>query len=185
VVQDMEFIGFSSKKFTGRNEEDMRKNTFCTMPIKFRFEDRNARIHFETAMRNHCTLKASISLPKPIREEQSAFLKALRSKYAGQIVTVRPDTANMALQGFIKPEGQKWERLPDRVALDYGILLPGYKVRSSSGSPGSGAGAGWCGRLCRPGTHAVLRERKEKVSSHPIPPKRKIIYNRPTNRNWY
>jgi hypothetical protein len=127
----MEFIGFSSKKFTGRNEDDMRNNTFCTMPIKFRFEDRNARIHFETAMRNHCTLKASISLPKPIREEQSAFLKALRCKYAGQIVTVRPDTANMALQGFIKPEGQKWERLPDRVALDYGVLLPGYKVRTA------------------------------------------------------
>jgi hypothetical protein len=131
VVQDMEFVGFSSKKFTGRNEEDMRNNIFCTMPIKFRFEDRNARIHFETAMHNHCTLKASISLPKPIREEQSAFLKALRCKYAGQVVTVRPDTTNMALQGFIKPEGKKWERLPDRVILDYVILLPGYKVRTT------------------------------------------------------
>jgi hypothetical protein len=37
VVQDMDFIGASSKPFRGKTNADMRNGTFCTMPIKFRF----------------------------------------------------------------------------------------------------------------------------------------------------
>ncbi len=43
---------------------------FCTMPVKLDFPDKNTRIHFEKTVRKHCNLKASISLPKPIRKYQ-------------------------------------------------------------------------------------------------------------------
>jgi hypothetical protein len=67
-VKDMEFIGNQSQKFINKNNvSDTRNNTFCTMPIKFRFEDRSTRIHFETVIRSHCGLRWQISLPKPIR----------------------------------------------------------------------------------------------------------------------
>jgi hypothetical protein len=44
-VSDMEFLGAKSKKFL--KEGDMRSNTFCTMPVKFRFDDKHSRINFE------------------------------------------------------------------------------------------------------------------------------------------
>jgi hypothetical protein len=36
-VMDMEFIGEKSRKFI--KEGDSRSNTFCTMPVKFKFDD--------------------------------------------------------------------------------------------------------------------------------------------------
>jgi hypothetical protein len=131
VVQDMDFIGASSKPFRGKTEQDLRNGTFCTMPIKFKFEDRDARIHFETTVRKQCTLKASMSLPRAIRLEQSAFLKAVKPRYPEEVVTVRLDTLNMRLQAFRKEEGQKqWTKCPEWVALLPETLLPGYNTRT-------------------------------------------------------
>jgi hypothetical protein len=131
VVQDMDFIGASSKPFKGRTDNDLRNGKFCTMPIKFKFEDRDARIHFETSVRKHCALKASMSLPKVIRQEQAAFLKAVRPRYPDEVVTIRLDTLNMRLQAFRKEDGQKqWTKCPESVALLPGTLLPGYNART-------------------------------------------------------
>jgi hypothetical protein len=44
-VNDMDFIGNKSAKYI--KEGDPRSNTFCTMPVVFKFDDRNARINFE------------------------------------------------------------------------------------------------------------------------------------------
>jgi hypothetical protein len=130
VVQDMDFIGASSKPFHGKTENDLRNGTFCTMPIKFKFEDRDSRIHFETTMRKYCTLRASMSLPYAIRKEQAAFQRAVRERYSGEVTTVRVDTLSMSLQAFKKAEGEKkWTKCPERVPLPPGILLPGYNPR--------------------------------------------------------
>jgi hypothetical protein len=96
-VLDMEFIGASSQKFISKRQGDIRNNTFCTMPIKFKFDDRNSRIHFEKSMRDHCNMRAGISLPKPVRMEQAAFLTALRERYPNDAITVRPDTRSCSL----------------------------------------------------------------------------------------
>jgi hypothetical protein len=124
IVQDMDFIGASSKPFKGKSLGDMRNGKFCTMPIKFRFEDRDSRIHFETSVRKYCTLKASMSLPKPIREEQAAFAKIVRERYPGEIVAVRVDTLGLELRAYRKLDGQKqWTKCQEA---------------ASSGSPGGG-----------------------------------------------
>jgi hypothetical protein len=131
VVQDMDFIGASSKMFHGKSEEDMRNNTFATMPIKFRFEDRDSRIHFETTIRKHCALRASMSLPWQIRKEQAAFQRAVKTRYPDEIVTVRVDTSTMSLQAYKKADGQKkWSRCPESVRLLPNTLLPDYNPRS-------------------------------------------------------
>jgi hypothetical protein len=129
-VNDMEFVGASSKKFISKNENDERNNKFCTMPIRFKFDDRDTRIHFETCIKNHCGLRAAISLPKPIREEQTAFQKAVKTKYPEEIVAIRVDTRSGVLRAFRKLHGQKeWTKCPESVDLLPGTLLPGYKPR--------------------------------------------------------
>jgi hypothetical protein len=130
-VQDMEFIGSQSQKFINRNNEnDSRNNTFCTMPIKFKFEDRNMRIHFETTIRSQCGLKSQISLPKPIRHEQAAFLRALKARYPGEIVSVRPDIPSATLRAVRKLHGaESWTRCWEVLQLAPGTMLPGYVPR--------------------------------------------------------
>jgi hypothetical protein len=127
----MEFIGSQSQKFINRNNEsDNRNNTFCTMPIKFKFEDRSMRIHFETVIRSHCGLKSQISLPKPIRMEQAAFLRALKARYPGEIISVRPDIGAATLRAVRKQHGaESWTRCWEVLKLEPGTLLPGYTPR--------------------------------------------------------
>jgi hypothetical protein len=130
IVNDMDFIGASSKPFSGKNLGDMRNGKFCTMPIKFKFDDRDSRIHFETSVRKFCSLKAAMSLPKPIRIEQAAFQRAVKDRYPDEIVTVRVDTVRLELRAYRKLDGQKqWTRCPDAVALRPDTLLPGYSPR--------------------------------------------------------
>jgi hypothetical protein len=163
IVNDMDFIGASSKPFVGRSQGDMRNNKFCTMPIKFKFDDRDSRIHFETTVRKYCNLKASMSLPKPIREEQAAFLKAVRPRYPDEIVTIRVDTVSMSLQAFRKADGEKkWRQCPESVALRPDTLLPGYKSRSNFDLPLAvqeaepGAEQGESGAVCIPAENVQM-----------------------------
>jgi hypothetical protein len=136
VVQDMDFIGASSKPFHGKTDSDMRNGKFCTMPIKFKFEDRDSRIHFETSMRKYCTLRASMSLPYAIRKEQAAFQRAVRERYPGEVATVRVDTLSMSLQAYKKADGEKkWMKCPESVPLPPGILLQGYTPREHFALP--------------------------------------------------
>jgi hypothetical protein len=129
-VDDMEFVGSGSKKFLSKNLEDPRNNTFCTMPIRLKFGDRSTRIHFETSVKKYCNLRATISLPRNIREEQMAFQKAVKTKYPDEVVTVRPDIKHAKLQAYRKLHGQKeWVKCPESVELMPGTLLPGYKPR--------------------------------------------------------
>jgi hypothetical protein len=129
-VQDMEFIGSSSQKFTSKKQGDSRNNTFCTMPIKFKFEDRNSRIHFEKTMRDNCNLRAGISLPKPVRLEQAAFLTSLRERYPNDAITVRPDTRSCSLYALRKEGGEgPWITCQERLTLSPGIMLPTFVPR--------------------------------------------------------
>jgi hypothetical protein len=133
VVADMDFVGASSQKYVNkRNVSDPKNHTFCTMPIRLRFEDRNARIHFKTAIKSHCDLKAVMSLPRPIREEQAAFQRAVKQRYPDEIVTIRPDIRGASLQAFRKVAGQKgWTKCPEAIELRPGTLLPGYVPRTN------------------------------------------------------
>jgi hypothetical protein len=132
-ITDMEFIGSNSQRFKNKNNAiDSRNDKFCTMPIRVKFDDRNARIHFETVSRKLCDLRASISLPKPIRVEQAAFLRAVRDRYPGKVVTSRVDMRNLSLTALWKEHGAKsWTLCPEAVGLNPGTLLPDYVPRTA------------------------------------------------------
>ena len=130
-VADMEFLGPRSKKFYNRHDAgDNRNGNFCTMPIKIKFDEKESRINFERTIKQNCNLRAVMSLPQPIRTEQSAFLKALRKKYPLKIVTVRPDTRSLEFVAFTKSDGDKqWTRCQETLAIPPNILLGDYNPR--------------------------------------------------------
>jgi hypothetical protein len=135
-VTEMDFIGIRSEKIKARpgstpeQQQQLAEKNYCTMPIKFKFEDRNTRLHFERTVKNVCNLRAVMSLPKPIRDEQTAFVKALRSRYPGKIVTARPDLATLRFVAFYKGDKEKrWEKCRESIPIPTGIMLPEYTAR--------------------------------------------------------
>jgi hypothetical protein len=132
-ASDMEFIGARSEMAKDRasNVKD-----FYTMPVKMRFEDRDARINFEKQIKKYCGLRSVMSLPKPIRIEQAALQKALKELYPEDYIMVRPDVRTLRLVSFRKVGGEgKWERGQEEVALNPGTMLPGYKARETFSFP--------------------------------------------------
>jgi hypothetical protein len=131
-VTEMDFVGLKSEKTKSKDPETKVAKEHFTMPIKLKFEDRNTRLHFEKTIRANCGLRAVMSLPKPIREEQSLFVRALKDRYPEEIVTARPDVASLHFIAFRKRHNEKkWTRCSESVPIPHGIMLPDYKVRTS------------------------------------------------------
>jgi hypothetical protein len=78
-----------------------------------------------------------MSLPFQIRKFQGLFLSAMKSRYVGRVVSVRPDTANMSLVAFMKEEdGSGWSRCRESVPIPRGIMLPGFTFPNRVDLPG-------------------------------------------------
>ena len=131
-VDNMEFLGQRTKKFiNNRDSSDARNNTFCTLPIKLDFPDRGSRMHFERTFREKCGLRATMSLPTPIRKELSAFNKAVRSAYPDKIVMTRPDIATLSFVAFIKEDGAgSWTKCPATHPIPHNIIDDNYNTPS-------------------------------------------------------
>jgi hypothetical protein len=129
-VADMDFIGIRSEPIKVREYGNQPVKDCHTMPVKLRFEDKSSRLHFERTIKSVCGLRAAMSLPKPIREEQAVLARALRDRYPGFIVTIRPDPETLHWTAFRKVHGEgRWTKCPEIVPIPHGILLPGYNIR--------------------------------------------------------
>jgi hypothetical protein len=131
-VTELDFIGLKSEKTKSKDPETKAAKEHFTMPIKLKFEDRNTRLHFERTIKANCGLRAVMSLPKPIREEQALFVRALKDRYPDEIVTARPDSASLHFIAFKKKHNEKkWTKCSETVPIPHGIMLPDYKVRTA------------------------------------------------------
>ena len=103
------------------------------MPIRLEFEDRGARIHFERTMRERCGIRASMSLPQPIRNAQKKFQEAIKTSYPDQIVVVRIDTQKLRLNAFHKVDGApEWIRCAESQGIPYDIMREGGGVATAA-----------------------------------------------------
>ncbi len=129
-AENLEFVGqTTARKINKRDPANPVVSPFCTMPVKLDFPDKSTRIHFEKTLRKHCGIKASMSLPFQIRQNQSLFLKAMRERHVGRVVTARPDTSSLSFIAFMKEEGGNgWSRCRESVPIPRGIMLPGYGI---------------------------------------------------------
>jgi hypothetical protein len=144
-ADNLEFVGqTTAKKIDNRDPANPIVSPFCTMPVKLDFPDKNTRSHFERTLRKHCKIKATMSLPFPLRKYQSLFLSALRERYSGRFITARPDIPSLSMVAFMKEEdGHGWKRCPETVPIPRGIMLPGYSVPNRVELPAVvGAGTG-------------------------------------------
>ena len=148
---DVDFLGQASATFNNNcKADDPRNGTYCTMPVKLRFADRDSRIFFENTVRNAAGLKATQSFPKQIRGIVKEFMEKVRSENPGLIVMVRLDSRALRLNAFTKVDGEKsWSRYHEYYAIPIGIMLSNQSpsaaavaARGGSGAAGGNSAAG-------------------------------------------
>ena len=142
-VVDVDFIGQASSAFTNqRKADDPWNGTYCTMPVKLRFADRDSRIFFENTVRNAAGLKATQSFPKKIREEMKQFVTKIKAENPDLIVMVRPDSRSLRLNAFTKKDGEKaWTRYHESCPIPIGIMLSSHVPSTAAAEAVAGAAA--------------------------------------------
>ena len=134
LVKDMTFLGQASKKVNNPRKPDL---DHMSMPIKLEFDDRNSRIHFERTMLDKCNIKASMSLPKPVRTALNKFHDNLKIRYPDEITMARVDTYKLRFIAFHKEDGgPKWEPCPEWLAIPLDILKDGNAPPAGTGDSG-------------------------------------------------
>ena len=111
-VTSTEFLGTRSTPYVNKqHKDDPRNNNFCSMPVKLTFRDRGSRINFEQIMRTFCDLRATISLPKPIRELRTSLAEDVRSNAPNCFVSIRLNSEKQSLIALTKKNASsQWEQ---------------------------------------------------------------------------
>ena len=77
------------------------------MPVKFEFEDKGSRIHFERTLSEKCDVRPSMSLPKGICTAQTAFYNKLKALFPRCLVMTRPDVDSLLVIALVKNDGDR------------------------------------------------------------------------------
>ena len=124
-VENLEFMGQRTQPYI--NVREGATGTFCSMPVKLSFQDRDSRINFERSVREYTGLRVVQSLPRSVREEMAVFRKAMEERYPGKIIMTRPNSRTLEYIALMKEDGEKrWSECVERHPIPMGIMLPGF-----------------------------------------------------------
>ena len=121
VVKSMQFYGKST--CTYRNSRDPKSGSYCTIPVKYEFKDKDMRIRAETSLREHCNINCSTPYPTILREAIRQVISHVKTEYPGYQVKVNVDAKNLGLKvarRLINTE----DRSAKSVWQDYDKLIP-------------------------------------------------------------
>jgi hypothetical protein len=152
LVTNMEFYGRKTKTYT--NARDKRSGLFCTIPVKYEFEDRDAKYEAETILREKCDAHVSTPYPAVLRECIRQVIEKVKTDYPDNQVKVTVDTSSFSLRVSMrqKVEGTpgRWETFEKNIPLPKEALdvysrkfpqgfqmefLPPNKEKGVKGSP--------------------------------------------------
>jgi hypothetical protein len=124
VSSGIKFFGSATKSY--KNPRDPLQNSYCTIPVKYEFKDKDTRIQAETILRSTCNVNCTTPYPPILRDCIKKIVDRVKTEHPGNFVKVAVDTQNMVLKVAFKPsksDVKKWtyasEYLPiPREALD-------------------------------------------------------------------
>ena len=124
-AESVDFMGPRSNPYV--NQREGATGSFCSMPVKLSFQDRDTRINFERTVRENTGLRVIQSLPKPVREEMALFRKAMECRYPGKIILARPNVRSLEFTALMKNDGdKKWVECQETVPIPIGVMLGGF-----------------------------------------------------------
>jgi hypothetical protein len=138
----IEFFGKKTKTYT--NSKDEKSGSFCTIPVKYEFSDRDTRFEAEKFLRSKCGAHCTTPYPTILRECIRQTADQIRKKYPGNQVKVIVDADKFCLKAAKREQPMEED--------------------GDGGAAGNGAGMG-------AGTGTASRPRWEYFSEPiPLPP---------------
>jgi hypothetical protein len=99
----LEFLGGSTKPFFNkRNINDDRNNTFCTVPVRLDFKDRESRIQAETNLRKICKVSCAVPYPKKLRAILDNLVTQGKKLAPGCFIRTRVNVDNLSIEVHAK-----------------------------------------------------------------------------------
>jgi hypothetical protein len=104
----LEFLGTTSKKFYNKkNPEDARNDTFCTMPVRFEFQDKPTRVQAEKTLRKVCKVSCAVPYPKRLRTLLDTLIAEGKKKCPNTFIRTQVNVDNLTVEAHAKT-GEGW-----------------------------------------------------------------------------
>jgi hypothetical protein len=141
VSTGIQFYGRKTKSYSRKN--DPQSGEFCTVPVRYNFVDKEARMEAESVLREKCKVSCSVPYHTMLRESIRQVIDTVKKDYPGEFVRVAVDTNSMQLKVARRPmvdEGDTRKKIWSQVgtvpipeeALDTNIrIVPtGFQVEN-------------------------------------------------------
>jgi hypothetical protein len=100
VTKGVTFFGKATKTYN--NAKDAASGSFCTVPVRYDFKDRETRIQAESILRKTCNVNCSTPYPPLLRECIRQTTTYLKEKTGNDFVRVSVDIGKLTLKGQTK-----------------------------------------------------------------------------------
>ena len=116
IAKRVELYGKSTKPFRNvRMKDDPRNGTFCTVPVKYEFSNKDARIAAESVLRERCKAECTTPYPLIVRHCINKVISHMQPHFQGEFIKVTVDAAKF---------GMKVSRKSATGWINYGKLIP-------------------------------------------------------------
>jgi hypothetical protein len=125
VVRNVEFFGRKTKTYI--NPKDDKSGSYCTVPVRYEFANKEDRFEAEKYLKNKCGIHCSTPYPIILRECIRQVSDKVRKDYPGNHVKVSVDTGKFCLRVATRAASDsdkqnKWEYFDRFVPLPEAVL---------------------------------------------------------------
>lgn len=113
----MKFYGNKTKSY--RNPSDPISGSFCTVPVRLDFKDRDTKALAESVFRARCKANCSTPYHPALRDCIKMVSNQVRKDFPNDYVRINADAKRIGLRVFKSPPNEKkdWKLLVDLVPL--------------------------------------------------------------------
>jgi len=107
MAKKVSFYGKATKTY--RNPKDANSGAYCTVPVRYDFQDKTHKIMVEDVLKEKCGISCTTPYPLILRECIKRSYNAVKASYPDNGVKILVDTDKMQLKIARKPKGsQTW-----------------------------------------------------------------------------
>ena len=132
MANGMQFFCNSTKTYRGKN--DPESGSYCTVPVRYDFKDKDTRFRAEQVLRETCKVKCSTPYPTILCECIKKVITHVKSDFPNDFIRVLVGANNMALKVARRPKDcAEWTYYKRDIGLPAAVL----NVNTSFCSPSS------------------------------------------------
>jgi hypothetical protein len=120
IVEGMEFFGRKTKSYT--NSRDDLSNSFCTVPVRYQFRDKDDRIAAEKILQDKCGARCTTPYPTVLRECIRQTVGKIKQDHPTKQIKITVDSHKFCLRASCRDkvdgdDKNRWEQVGGDIPL--------------------------------------------------------------------